>query len=137
MNEELEKLSKCSKKELEHLCKTKNLKITGNKITLAKRYLKNKIFSHFSPLRLDFISCRINNLDLYHNLENNILYDPIDEIICGKLTKDNKIVNLTKKDIEFCKDLKLPYDVPNILKGETIKIKRNKNDELYEDSDSE
>ena len=123
---------KMKSQELKELCKQYGVKSTGTKNKLIQRinvarFVHKRVDQNFkekaTPKCLTMkeidnnLSCSIETFQKFYSFVSK---KNSDEII-GKIdnfTNNNKIINLTKDDIDFCKSKNLKYCIPIILEGE-------------------
>ena len=157
----VERLTKCTKKELEGLCKIRKLKVSGIKDALIARLLGKeepeagasktkevdkkkvnktetsqviqKLITSIKP-----IAIRKNAFRNLEHLESGLVLDEKTKMVIGKQKPNGDIDPLQDDDIENCKKYKLSYTIPENLenKNNLDKVKvQELEDELqnYED----
>lgn len=138
----VERLSKCTKVELNALCKTKGLKCTGTKEVLLQRLLGKEDQPVEKKVAKTTVSKPVSKVEkkpsiiqnLLSNKENKIArknefgnwFYPgtrivLNEKLCaiGVQEEDGTVGDLTDDDIEECKKYKLTYKIPNNLDKKT------------------
>jgi len=132
-------LMKMTKKELEQLCKTRNLKVTGTKTELIERLSENSTSvkqdltqpSITKKLieKIPNIEIKKNKFGNYEHLETSLVFDNNAQKIYGKQNSDGSILELTPEDIDLCNKYKFSYILPSNL-DKKLNIDDVKVDEL-------
>jgi hypothetical protein len=136
-----ERLMKCSKAELNALCKTHNYKCTGTKEVLINRLLGKEEETKKTEKKetkketkkektkkvetTDVVKKLTSNISVipirrnkYGNLEHpetGLVFDKKTENVTGKQLDNGTISDLTDDDIEMCKKFKFKYNIPSNL----------------------
>lgn len=123
--------SKYSTAELKEICKSKGLKITGNKAQLLARVEGRPEPSKTKKLKfpeqtkgkiIDKIRSRVarigivrheNGLDFWHP-ETGLVFDPVSQHAIASF-RHGKKHNLNASDVEKCLELNIPYFIPRNL----------------------
>lgn len=123
---------KMKSQELKELCKQYGVKSTGTKNKLIQRikiasFVHKKVDQNFkeksTPKSLTMKNMDNNlfsSIETFQKFYSFVSKKNSNEVI-GKidnLANNNKIINLTKDDIDFCKSKNLKYSIPIILEGE-------------------
>jgi hypothetical protein len=144
---------KMKSQELKNLCKEYGVKCTGTKNKLIQRiniarFIHDRVDKNFKQ---NSIPKSISMKDVDGNLSSSVetfqkFYSFVskknsNEII-GKidnLKNNNKIIGLTKADIDYCKNRNMKYSIPIILEGEhmTHRTRTTVDDDEGEDEDEE
>ena len=138
-----ERLNKSTVKELQGLCKSKNLKVGGTKTVLISRLLgkeensvktetktKEKTKKTNTEIKSSVLEKLINNnttaitvrKNKYRNLEHletKLIFDPTAKRVIGRQKSDGTIAELIEDDIENCKKYKFDYKLPENLDQKT------------------
>jgi hypothetical protein len=139
-----------TKSQLIEMCKSKNLKVSGNKTELITRILESEskpqsVVSVGVPQQPQIIKKlveKIPKLEIKKNAagyfvhaETSFVFDIKSQKVYGKLIED-KIEELSPEDIDTCNKYKFSYILPNNL-DKKINILDVKVDELDDDLDLE
>lgn len=123
---------KMKSQELKELCKQYGVKSTGTKQKLIQRiniarFVQNKVDQNFKEKAIPkcFTMKEMDNnlfssIETFQKFYSFVSKKNSNEII-GKIdnfANNNKVINLTKDDIAFCKSKNLKYSIPIILEGE-------------------
>jgi len=146
------RLSKCNKKELEALCRSRNHKVSGSKQELIGRLTgsepkKEVKVSEPKPkkvTRADVASSPvIKNLisqtnvipiltNAFGNLEHpetSLVFDRKTENVIGKQGDDGTILPITDDDIQLCKKFKFKFNIPeNLDTNENLNVADSESD---------
>jgi hypothetical protein len=135
-----------TRSQLVEMCKSKNLKVSGNKTELISRILEHECkpsvtnsipLQHTSqpPQIIKKLVEKIPKLEIKRNsdgyfvhTETSFVFDTKSQKVYGKLI-DNKLEELTVDDIDICNKYKFSYILPNNL-DKKINILDVKVDEL-------
>lgn len=169
-----ERLNKCTKVELEALCRHHAVKVTGKKDELIERLIavskgenvpkptrgkktetasfKTKNVANSKEARAAAAKSLVEKIledskntsipvrpNKFGNLEHpstGIVFDRKSMKALGKQEDDGTLSDLTEDDIEFCKQNKYSYNIPENL-DKNLDLKNVKIEELDEDSDIE
>ena len=142
-----------TRSQLVEMCKSKNLKVSGNKSELISRILEYECKpsvttsipqQHTSqpPQIIKKLVEKIPKLEIKRNsdgyfvhAETSFVFDTKSQKVYGKLI-DNKLEELTVDDIDICNKYKFSYILPNNL-DKKINILDVKVDELDDDVELE
>jgi hypothetical protein len=139
-----------TKSQLIEMCKSKNLKVSGNKTELITRILESESKPHSvvsvgvpqQPQIIKKLVEKIPKLEIKKNAagyfvhaETSFVFDIKSQKVYGKLIED-KIEELSPEDIDTCNKYKFSYILPNNL-DKKINILDVKVDELDDDLDLE
>ena len=145
-------LDKMKSQELKDLCKYYGVKSTGIKNKLIQRinlarFIQNQVNKNFQEKSIpkNLIMKNIDNnlfssVETFQKFYSFVSKKNSNEII-GKIDNfknNNKILSLTKDDIDFCKSKNLKFSIPIILDGEHMTHRTrtiNDNDEDEEDEE--
>lgn len=133
-------LMKMTKKELEGLCKARNLKTTGTKTELVERLSENKQELSQTSItkklveKIPKIEIKKNSWGNFEHTETSLVFDKNANKIYGKQNADGSISELTPEDIDLCNKYKFSYVLPMNL-DKKLDIKDVKVDELDEEED--
>ena len=138
-------LMKMTKKELEQLCKTRNLKVTGTKTELIERLMETNSKTDKTDLtqtsitkklveKIPKIEIKKNKFGNYEHLETSLVFDNNAQKIYGKQNPDGSISDLTPEDIDLCNKYKFSYVIPMNL-DKKLNINDVKVDELDEEEE--
>lgn len=124
--------------ELRSICKEYNIKSSGTKIDMIKRiklaeFQKSKSFNKKMSLYL-YKDNLYKSITSYKKIYSFIIKKQSSEII-GKLNNtNNKIEDLEKEDLDYCRFNNLPFLIPVNIKGEydTHRIRK-----IVEDDDDD
>lgn len=142
-----------TKSQLIEMCKSKNLKVSGNKTELITRILEfeSKPQSVVStsvgvpqqPQIIKKLVEKIPKLEIKRNAagyfvhaETSFVFDTKTQKVYGKLVGEDKIDELSAEDIDICNKYKFSYILPNNL-DKKINILDVKVDELDDDLELE
>jgi hypothetical protein len=143
-----------TKTQLIEMCKTKNLKVSGNKTELIARILETESktqpvvsvpaqVSQQPPQIIKKLVEKIPKLEIKRNAagyfvhaETSFVFDTKTQKVYGKLVGEDKLEELTADDIDICNKYKFSYILPNNL-DKKINILDVKVDELDDDVELE
>jgi len=142
-----------TKTQLIEMCKTKNLKVSGNKTELIARILE--VESKTQPVapapvgipqqpqiikklveKIPKLEIKRNAAGYFVHAETSFVFDTKTQKVYGKLIGEDKIEELTAEDIDICNKYKFSYILPNNL-DKKINILDVKVDELDDDVELE
>ncbi len=133
--ETLETLTKQKKISLEKLCLEKGLSKKGLKKDLIKRLLKQQKSPQITR----------NNYRLYHYQKGMYLYSNLGFLfnkntnaVVGKMDECDKMLPLTKADIEQCKELGFLFEIGPTMEGPIIAKRRKRlEDDIFSDEEDD
>lgn len=150
---ETKELEKMKSQELKDLCKHYGVKSTGIKNKLIQRinlaqFIENKVNKNFQEKSIPkILIMKSTDNNLFSSVETfqkfySLVSKKNSQEIIGKIDNsknNNKILNLTKDDIDFCKSKNLKFSIPIILDGEhmTHRTRTTIDDEDEEEEDDE
>ena len=150
-------LLKCTKAELVSMCKSRNYKYSGTKISLMNRLLgkedgtpsrsskkakkkvppvKSTLVSKKLTANIPNILIRRNQFNNYEHPETGLVFDNESKVVIGKQNDDGSIEPLTEDDIDKCNAFKFKFNIPENLDSKTSLVEV-KVDELEEDEGDE
>lgn len=144
-----------TKTQLIEMCKSKNLKVSGNKIELISRILDVESKTQppvpqpvvqsaiQQPQIIKKLVEKIPKLEIKRNAagyfvhaETSFVFDTKTQKVYGKLISEDQIEELSAEDIDICNKYKFSYILPNNL-DKKINILDVKVDELDDDLELE
>jgi hypothetical protein len=149
---------KLNKKELQEICKSKNLPVSGTKNDIIIRIMGNikpktqptissnnkKTSSPPSVIKklvekIPTIQIRKNNFGNFEHSETKIIFNNVTKRAYGKQNDDGTVSELSHEDIDICHKYKFAYDIPENLdkKGNIDDDNDEELDNNEEDDDEE
>jgi hypothetical protein len=143
-----------TKTQLIEMCKSKNLKVSGNKTELIARILETEsktqpVVSVSTPVsqqppqiikklveKIPKLEIKRNAAGYFVHAETSFVFDTKTQKVYGKLVGEDKLEELTADDIDICNKYKFSYILPNNL-DKKINILDVKVDELDDDVELE
>jgi len=144
-----------TKTQLIEMCKSKNLKVSGNKSDLIVRILdvESKTQLPSQPVvqsvipqqpqiikklveKIPKLEIKRNAAGYFVHAETSFVFDTKTQKVYGKLISEDQIEELSAKDIDICNKYKFSYILPNNL-DKKINILDVKVDELDDDVELE
>ena len=140
-----------TKTQLIEMCKSKNLKVSGNKIELIARILD--VECKTQPIiqvgipqqpqiikklveKIPKLEIKRNTAGYFVHAETSFVFDTKSQKVYGKLISEDQIEELSAEDIDICNKYKFSYILPNNL-DKKINILDVKVDELDDDLELE
>ena len=123
-----------TKTQLIEMCKSKNLKVSGNKIELISRILDVESKTQPAPQpvvqsvipqqpqiikklveKIPKLEIKRNAAGYFVHAETSFVFDTKSQKVYGKLISEDQIEELSAEDIDICNKYKFSYILPNNL----------------------
>lgn len=127
--------------ELRNICKDFKIKSSGTKSDMIKRIKQHRFHQNKSSNKKMILYPYSNNLyksiESYKKIYSFIIKKSSYEVV-GKLNNiNNKMENLEKDDLEYCRLNNIPYHIPTNIRGEydthRIRIIQEEEDDDFEE----
>lgn len=96
-----------------------------------------KVTTEYVQKKLASFSVSKNNFGNYWNESSGIVFDKVTRQAIGKQQPNGDVTNLTKQDIEFCKNNNISYKLPTNIISEEKEERQSDDEESVDDDEDE